>query len=82
MPTQTIRDLEADLRRLVKHPEHYAPMGCLYVETGRYKPYGPATLLAAKRRGHIVTPCGGGVFHVAPGPAFSAAIKNSQVAAA
>jgi len=82
MPTQTIRDLETDLQRLVKHPEHYAPMGCLYVETGRYKPYGHSTLVAAKRRGHIVTPRGGGVFHVAPAPAFSASIKASQVASA
>lgn len=62
----TINHLEAHLAEIAANPQAGNGYGYAYVETGRYKPYNPATVSAAKRRGYRVERKGDGVFYVYP----------------
>jgi hypothetical protein len=65
MSTQLgIAALEAALLRAAAKPK--AIDRYVYVETGRYKPWGIAVIAAAKRRGYGVTKHGRGVYYVYP----------------
>lgn len=46
----TIAHLEAHLTQIAADPQAGNGYGYAYVETGRYKPYSPATVSADKRR--------------------------------
>lgn len=65
----TIAHLEQELARVAagKSSNGY---GYAYVETGRYKPYMPATLRAATKRGHRIERKGAAVFYVYPSEAM------------
>lgn len=62
----TIAHLERHLAEIAANPQAGNGYGYAYVETGRYKPYGSATVLAAKRRGYRVEKAAQGVFYVYP----------------
>lgn len=59
-----IANLETMVAAAALHPE--AGRRFVYAETGRYKPWMPATIKAAERRGYLVEQACDGVFHVYP----------------
>lgn len=63
----TIADLEKQVEMVIALADPDRPY--VYAETGRYKPYMPATIEAAKRKGYVVQKKGQAAFYVYPKPA-------------
>ena len=60
----TFTDLEKQLDRIASLADQNIQYA--YVETGRYKPYMPATVAAAKRKGYRVERAGQSAFYIFP----------------
>lgn len=67
--SQTILDLEKNLQWLAENNDKPGVPEYAYVEVGRYKPYHPSIVAAAKRRGYRVEKLSQSAYAVYPKPA-------------